>query len=287
MPYLGAHMSVSGGLARCFERIISVQGTSLQIFSRNQRQWQAPNLSDKEIELFRAARSEWGVENPIAVHNSYLINLAAINPEIETKSIAAQIDEIERAAALEIPYLVLHPGNHLGEGVEAGIAKVAANLDKCIESAKDSEKVKILLETTAGQGTCIGSRFEEIAAIINRSKYSGQIGVCFDTCHVLAAGYDIAAPKGYGETFDEFDKTIGLDKLFFFHINDSKKGVGSKLDRHEHIGKGEVGLKGFSLLLNDPRFASHPMVLETPKSEDLHEDKENLKTLRGLLKKAG
>ena len=281
MPLLGAHMSVAGGLSRSFERIRQVDGQALQIFTKNQLQWSAPNLSDREISGFIAAWKAWG-KLPVAAHNAYLINLANPEKTAATRSINALSDEISRCSHLHIPYLIMHPGSHLGSGIETGLAALTANLDTAMEKAACRD-VTILLETTAGQGTGLGACFEEIAFVLEHSGYSRQLGVCFDTCHSFAAGYDIRTPKTCERTFQEFDHLIGLGRIKFFHLNDSKKGLGSRVDRHEHIGKGRIGLPGFRLLINDPRFSDHPMVLETPKEKDLLLDKKNLAVLRGLL----
>ena len=283
MPLLGAHMSIEGGLHKAFARISLVKGESLQIFSKNQRQWKAPPLDDTEIAQFRKAWKEWG-QGPVAVHDSYLINLANPDAKKANLAVAAFAEEISRAGQLDIPYLIMHPGSHVGAGLENGLKQLGANLDRAFKLADTAPSVMVLLETTAGQGTGLGASFEELAHVINHSAHSHRLGVCFDTCHVFAAGYDISTKSGYQKTFRDFEARIGLERLKFFHLNDAKKGLGSRVDRHEHIGKGEIGLEGFRLLLNDPRFASHPMVLETPKGKDLKEDIENLKLLRSILK---
>ncbi|KPJ98388.1 MAG: endonuclease IV [Desulfobacterales bacterium SG8_35] len=283
MPLLGAHMSIEGGLHKAFERISLVRGESLQIFSKNQRQWRAPALSSSEVKQFSKAWEQWG-KGPVAVHDSYLINLANPDAKKANRAVAAFADEISRAGRLGIPYLIMHPGSHVGAGVERGLAGLTANLDRALEQAEDAASVMVLLETTAGQGTGLGSSFEELAHVITHSSYSKRLGVCFDTCHAFAAGYNISTKAGYEKTFAAFDAIIGIERLKFFHLNDSKRELGSRVDRHEHIGKGEIGLKGFRLLMNDPRFAHHPMVLETPKGKDLKEDIANLKLLRSLLK---
>ncbi len=283
MPFFGAHMSISGGLELAFERISRAGGESLQIFSRNQRQWRAEPISDDEARRFTAAWRQWG-NFPVAVHDSYLINLASTSRETAEKSIQALAAELERTARLGVPWLVMHPGSHLGAGVEAGLRTFKNNLDKVFQATPETNKVMILLETTAGQGTGLGADFNELAFIINESKWSERLGVCLDTCHIFAAGYDFRTPGEYRQTFTDFDQIIGLEKLKLFHLNDSKKELGSRVDRHEHIGRGKIGLPGFALLVNDPRFASHPMILETPKSEDPAEDRVNLTTLRNLLK---
>jgi deoxyribonuclease IV len=281
MPFLGAHMSIAGGHALAFARLAQVGGQALQIFVKNQRQWQAPALPAAEIEQFRRRWRECG-EPPMAAHDSYLINLAASRPEIAERSVLALADELERTSLLGISYLIMHPGSHGGTGLEAGLARFTANLDRALALAPLAKQVTILIETTAGQGADLGSRFEEIAAMITASRYPERLGVCVDTCHIFAAGYDIRTPEVYAETFARFDQTIGLERLKFFHLNDARKDLGSRVDRHEHIGRGKIGLGGFRLLLNDPRFAGLPMVLETPKSKDLHEDAANLTILRGL-----
>lgn len=275
-------MSIAGGLHKAFDHIRRVNGQALQIFTKNQRQWQSAPLREKEIRLFLEKRRAWG-RFPIASHDSYLINLATPKQELAQKSIIAFTDELIRAARLAIPFVIMHPGSHVGEGIESGLHQLTHNLDAAISCAKDTDKVTVLLETTAGQGTGLGSTFEEIAFIIDHSRYPERLGVCVDTCHIFAAGYDFRTQQTYKKTFSHFDRVIGLDRVKFFHINDSKKGLGSKVDRHEHIGKGEIGLGGFKLLLNDPRFKSHPMTLETPKGKDLAEDIENLAVLRTLI----
>ena len=283
MPILGAHMSTTGGLHKAFERMEQVKGKALQIFTKNQRQWITKEITEKEAGKFRRCWEESG-KPPIAAHDSYLINLASDKPEIEEKSVSAMAHEIKRVKILGIPFLVMHPGSHTGAGVEKGLARVVKNLDHAINLAKAPEGVTILIETTAGQGTGLGADFSEIAYILDNSTHSNRLGVCFDTCHVFAAGYDIRTPETYEETFSEFDRIIGLDRLKFFHLNDSKNDLGSRVDRHEHIGKGSIGLPGFRLLLNDSRFADHPMVLETPKKNDPEDDIKNLAVLRKLIK---
>lgn len=283
MPRFGAHMSISGGIALAFDRLAEIEGEALQIFTANQRQWQPKTPSPAEVETFKDQRRKSpGVA--VASHDSYLINLASPKEETASKSISAFSDELRRCAALTIEYLVIHPGSHLGEGIEAGLKTFTANLDRAISKADTGHQVMVLLETTAGQGTNLGASFEELATIIASSSYPKQLGVCYDTCHTFAAGYDIRTPKTYAKTMGEFDRLIGLERLKFFHLNDASKGLGSRIDRHTHIGQGEITVAGFRNLINDPRFSNHPMVLETPKSDDLHEDRENLALLRSLLK---
>ena len=282
MPLLGAHESISGGLHLAFDRIRQVGGESLQIFTRNQRQWKAAPLQDEEITAFKQAWDKAG-RMPVASHSSYLINLASSKKGQAAKSVAAFVDELVRCAALSIPHVVLHPGSHGGAGVEAGLSNVTCNLDQVIEQAgDDGASVTVLLETTAGQGTGLGYRFEELAWILEKSKYPDRLGICVDTCHIFAAGYDIRTSEAYAATFAKFDRLIGIDRIRFFHLNDSKKELGSRVDRHEHIGKGHIGQQGFRQLLTDPRFSQHAMTLETPKGKDLAEDRENLAVLRSL-----
>jgi deoxyribonuclease-4 len=274
-------MSIAGGLHLAFTRIRKVRGESLQIFLGNQRQWKTFPLTAEMIEDFR---QQWKKANsmPVAAHDSYLINLAAPDPTTLEKSVAAFADELQRAATLGIPFLITHPGSHRGVGVKAGLKRFVENMDRAIARSKTST-VTVLIENTAGQGTNLGSTFEEISFIIGESQHGDGLGVCFDTSHAFAAGYDLRTRATYEETFSQFDRIIGLERLKFFHINDSKRPLGSRVDRHQHIGKGEIGLAGFRLLLNDPRFRDHPMVLETPKGKELKEDKANLRVLRSLI----
>jgi deoxyribonuclease-4 len=275
-------MSIAGGLHLAFTRIGKVKGEALQIFLSNQRQWKTPPLTAEMIEAFRL---QWQKNHRIVVaaHDSYLTNLAALDQTIVEKSVTAFADELVRAAALEIPFLITHPGSHGGQGVEAGLKRFVHNLDSAL-TLSETSTVKVLIETTAGQGTNLGSKFEEISFILRESDYRDRLGACFDTSHAFAAGYDLRTPETYAETFSLFDRIIGLQRLKFFHLNDSKRPLGSGVDRHEHIGKGKIGLQGFRLLMNDPRFQSHPMVVETPKGEDLREDKRNLRVLRSLIR---
>ncbi|THB70840.1 MAG: deoxyribonuclease IV [Desulfobulbaceae bacterium] len=280
MPYLGAHESVSKGLHLAFERIEKVGGESLQIFTRNQRQWQPKPLADEELTSFSEARQQFS-DMLIASHASYLVNLASGKEELREKSINAFVAELERCHQLQVPYVVLHPGSHTGDGVELGIERFVSALDQAIERAESDSMV--LIENTAGQGTGLGSCFEEIASIRAQTAFGDKVGVCLDTCHLFASGYDFRQKSDYDQVMADFDKQIGLSNLYFFHLNDSKKECGSRVDRHEHIGQGCIGLEGFRHLLNDPRFQNHPMTLETPKGEDLQEDIMNLQTLRSLI----
>ena len=280
MPYLGAHESVAGGLHHAFAHIKQVGGEALQIFTRNQRQWKPKPVSAEEQESFAQA---WQKQPSMVVasHASYLINLASAKPELIAKSIHAFAEECKRCQMLKIPYVVMHPGSHGGDGPEQGLERFVKHMDQALDQT--AGEVMLLLETTAGQGTSLGCSFEELAYIIDNSSHGKNLGVCLDTCHIFAAGYDIRSSESYQATMNQFDQQIGLDRIKFFHLNDSKKGLNCRVDRHEHIGKGAIGIEGFRNLLNDPHFAEHPMTLETPKGKDLQEDRDNLATLRGLL----
>jgi deoxyribonuclease-4 len=271
MPYLGAHESVSGGLHLAFERIHSVGGKALQIFTRNQRQWNPAELSKDEVDAFRA---EWRncPEMEVVSHGSYLVNLASGKVDLLEKSIKAFAGELERCEKLGIEKVVLHPGSHGGAGVEKGIERFVQGLDSAIERARSESMV------------LVGSTFAEIAAILDMSKYPKRLAVCIDTCHIFAAGYDIISPEAYARTFADFDERIGIDRISFFHLNDCKKELGSRVDRHTHIGEGYIGNAGFANLLNDPRFGDHSMTLETPKDKDLEDDRKNLVVLQSLIK---
>ena len=274
-------MSIAGGIHRAFGRIISVKGQALQIFTSNQRQWRVSSVSGEEAALFREHWEKSGFM-PVAAHDSYLINLAGADSIMVEKSVAAFVEELHRTSALGIPFLITHPGSHLGQGIEARLDRFVHNVDRAIDRA-GVDNIMVLLETTAGQGSGLGSLFEELAYILDNSRYGFRMGVCFDTSHAFAAGYDFRTSDVYEQTFSHFDRVIGLERLNFFHLNDSKKDLGSKIDRHEHIGKGHIGLAGFKLLLNDRRFQYHPMVLETPKGKELKEDRRNLRVLRSLI----
>ena len=275
-------MSIAGGLEKALLRGRDAGCDVIQIFSKNSNQWKAKLISEEEIRTFSSVRRETGVF-PAMVHASYLINLASPRPEEWRKSVEAFAVEMERAEALDIPYMVVHPGAHLSSGEEAGSTQSAKALG-LLNSRTSGYRVKVLLEVTAGQGSCIGHRFEQIRRILDQVKESDRLGVCFDTCHVFAAGYDIRRPEGYEETMFALDRTVGLDRVLAFHLNDCKKSLGCRVDRHEHIGKGGIGLMAFECLMNDPRFFALPMVLETPKGPDLKEDLENLGTLRKLIR---
>ena len=286
-------MSIAGGLPRAVDRARAARAQALQIFTKSAGQWRARLLPDEEIEQFRARVEKIGL-SPVIAHNSYLINVAAGPGALRTQSIAALGEELDRAEALGLDGLVMHPGSYTSGNERDGLRLIAEALDRILD-ARPGGKTMILLEHTAGQGTNLGHRFEHLAEIIDRLGGTSRVGVCIDTCHLLAAGYDICTAEGYSRTFAEFDRVVGLSRIRAFHLNDSKKPCGSRVDRHEHIGKGCLGLEPFRLLLNDPRFAGHGMLLETPKLEtpesrrrsDLDPwDARNLRTLRRLIAKA-
>ncbi len=281
MPRFGAHMSISGGLYTACERGRRAGCDIIQIFSKNQQQWRARPLTGAEIARFKEAQQSEGVP-VVMVHDSYLINLAAPGDELWYRSIDAFREELERCAALGIPYLVTHPGAHVGSGEEAGLHRVADALNQLFDAGAGAG-VTVLLETTAGQGSSLGRRFEELARLIELTRQAERVGVCVDTCHIFAAGYDIRSAEAYAVTMAELERIIGLERVKAFHLNDSQKDLGSRVDRHAHIGEGRIGIEGFRALVNDQRFAGLPMVLETPKEEDLADDVRNLATLRSLV----
>jgi deoxyribonuclease-4 len=277
-------MSVAGGLHHAFEAGVRVGCDCLQIFVRNQRQWRAPPLTDEQVAAFEAAKRETGLD-PVVAHASYLLNPASPDRAMRKKSIHGMIDELTRCEALGISALIFHPGSHVDDTMEAGIKRISRSLDE-VHGQCPGYRTIILLETTAGQGTAIGHRFEQLAAILDRVREPDRLGVCLDTCHLFAAGYDFRTAAKYGAMIDELDSAIGLSHVRCIHVNDSKRGLGSRVDRHEHIGKGRIGKRGFAHFLNDERFASVPMILETPKGKDgrgTDLDKVNLKRLRRLM----
>ncbi len=280
---LGAHMSSAGGVHKAVERAVSIGCTALQLFTKNNNQWFAKKLEDEVIENYRKNIGDADLSGVVS-HDSYLINLCAANSDILKKSRASFQDELERCELLGIPYLNFHPGAHVGAGEEEGLKKIVESLDIIHDKTKNF-KVLSVVEVTAGQGTTLGYKFEQINKIITGVQQKNRMAVCIDTCHIFAAGYDISTEKGYEKTFKEFEEIVGLEKLVAFHVNDSKKGLASKVDRHEHIGKGEIGLLGFKLLMNDERFDHIPKILETPKEEDMLDDVENMKILKKLIKK--
>jgi deoxyribonuclease IV len=277
---LGAHMSIRGGVSMAIERAHAIRCTAMQMFVKNNMQWFARPLAREEIRAF-LNHVQRGELLSVFGHANYLINLAATNPLFHTNSIRALAEELVRADQLELPFLVLHPGAHLGAGEEAGLKKIIDSVDEVFRKIS-KVKTKIALEITAGQGSCIGHRFEHLAHIIVNVREPERLRVCLDTAHLFAAGYDIGSEPGVRKTFREFDRVIGRSRLVAIHVNDSKTGRGSRVDRHEHIGKGRIGLDAFRFIMRSPRFSKIPKVLETPKGKDLAEDVINLKTLRRL-----
>jgi deoxyribonuclease-4 len=281
-PLLGAHMSIAGGVDKALLLGKTVDCDAIQIFTKSSRQWAAKAYTKEEIELFGLNRKATGITTVIA-HDSYLLNLGSPDDALRKRSLAAFIDELERCEVLGVSNLVAHPGSHVGAGEDEGIKTIACSLDE-VHKACPGYKVKVTLEITAGQGSNLGYRFEQIARMIDSTKESDRLRVCFDTEHAFAAGYDIRTKEGYERTFTEFDEAIGIDRLAAFHLNDSKKEFNSRVDRHEHIGKGHIGVEAFRFLVNDSRFWGLPMCLETPKGPDLKEDRENLTLLRSLIR---
>ncbi len=286
MPLFGAHCSIAGGLHRAAEIAAELDSGTVQLFTKNANQWSARPIADSEAKAFKAAVRQARLKHPTA-HDSYLINLAAPGEELFAKSVAAFVDELTRAEQLGLSYLVTHPGAHVGSGEDAGLRRVTEGLDEALRRTA-GYKVKVLLENTAGQGTCLGHRFEHLARLIADSADPGRLAVCFDTCHAFAAGYDLSTQEGYDATFAEFARVVGLRKLKAFHVNDSARPLGSRVDRHAGIGLGRIGEAAFRRLANDPRFAKHPMILETPKEDAAGRpmDPVNLGKLRGFVAEA-
>src|SRR5215510_3333252 len=278
---LGAHMSIRGGVSMAIERGRSIHCTAMQIFVKNNMRWFARPLTREEIRSF-LGHAQRGELLSVFGHANYLINLAATNPQFHANSIRALAEELVRADQLELPFLVLHPGAHLGAGEEAGLEKIVNSVDEVFRKIP-KVKAKIALEITAGQGSCIGHRFKHLAHIIANVREPERLRVCLDTAHLFAAGYEIGSESGVRTTFHEFDRVIGRNRLVAIHLNDSKTGLGSRVDRHEHIGKGQIGLAPFVEIMQSAEFRRIPKVLETPKKEDLKEDVENMELLRGLL----
>lgn len=282
MQLLGAHVSISGGVSKAVERAEKLGFTAMQIFTKNNNQWFSKPINETEAERFKLLLKNSQIKFVVS-HSSYLINLCAKNPETLKKSRASLIDELSRCEILDIPYLNFHPGAHGGQGEKEGIKIIAESINFAHSETKNFQ-VKSMLELTAGQGTNLGYRFEHIAEIIDLVEDKNRMAVCIDTAHIFAAGYDIRTPEAYEKTMSEFDKIIGFDKLKLLHMNDSKKELGSRKDRHEHIGKGFIGLQGFANIMNDKRIGNIPKILETPKGKEQTEDIENLKILKSLIK---
>jgi deoxyribonuclease-4 len=278
---LGSHMSTAGGMAKAIERGESIGCTAIQVFVKGNTRWQFPPLKDDDIAAFRAGLERGNIKSVIA-HAIYLVNLASDKQEFVRKSVDDLVDELTRCETLGIPGLVLLPVAHCGAGDDCGLAAIVAGLDEVFQATADF-KVQILLETTAGQGSCLGWQFSELAHIINNVRKPERLGICLDTCHVFAAGYDIRTEAGYKQLWADFDSVIGRDNLKAIHLNDSKQPCGSRKDRHHHIGQGEIGLEAFKFIMNDKSLRGIPMVLETEKDKEMTEDVKNMKLLRSLL----
>ncbi len=286
---IGAHMSVAGGVSKAVERAVLHGCESLQIFAKNANRWAAPSLDAGEVRAFRRRVDESGI-TPVVSHASYLINLATTVPALRAQSLASFIDELDRAHVLGLLGVVIHPGTCTA-GTEEDALALVADMIRAALAARPRRRTMVLLESTAGQGRSVGHRFEHLARIVEHLDGSPRVGVCLDTCHLVASGLDIVSEAGYRETFESFDRIVGLDRVRVFHGNDSKRPCGSRIDRHEHIGQGCLGLEPFRRLLNDPRFVDLPMLIETEKSPGTWRpgavvedplDAKNLATLRGL-----
>jgi deoxyribonuclease-4 len=288
-PRLGAHMSIAGGLPRAVDRAVRHGCEAFQIFAKNASQWRGRSLPPEEIREFRV-RVEEARLAPVVSHASYLINLASANAGLRQQSIEAMADELDRAEALGLLGVVLHPGSYTDGSADRGLALITGALAGLLSERRHG-KTMVILEHTAGQGTALGARFEELATIIEGLRDHHRVGVCLDTCHLLASGYDICSPEGYGATFSQFGRSLGFDRLKVFHLNDSKRALGSRVDRHAHIGEGCLGLEPFRRIVNDRRFGGLPMLLETPKARARAAgpievdplDAKNLATLRSLM----
>lgn len=277
---LGAHMSIAGGVHNAPLLAASVGCTALQIFTKSSNQWKTKPFAEGEVEAFKKNVAANGIEAVVA-HDAYLINLAAPDDALYAKSIDAFEEEMHRCETLGIPVLIMHPGAPLEQGDDFGIERVSAAFSE-LHRRTSGINVRIAVEITAGQGSHIGRTFEQIARIIEKTTRGDLLRVCFDTCHAFAAGYDLSTEEGYHDTWQQFDRLIGLERLAVIHVNDSMKGLGSRVDRHQHIGKGAMGLVPFRLLMNDSKLADVPKILETPKEKDLAEDRMNLALLRQL-----
>jgi len=280
-PLLGVHVSIQGSVSLAIGRGEALGCTAIQIFTKNANQWRAKPLVADEVSAFKEARERAGMT--VAAHDGYLINLASPKPSLLHDSMAAFREELDRAEALEIPSLIMHPGAHTGSGEEAGLRSVIASFNTLLKETS-GYRVTIAVENTAGQGTALGSSLEHLARIVNDCAQPERLGVCIDSCHAFAAGYDLRAPDGYHAFVEQLDRLVGLERVRAVHLNDAKKGLGSRVDRHEHIGEGMLGLEFFRLIMNDPRFLTIPKLLETPKERDgIDMDPINLGILRGLI----
>ncbi len=287
---LGAHISTAGGAFKAFKRASDIDCETMLIFTKSNRQWKAKPLSEEDIEAYQREAEAFANITPVAVHASYLINLASPDEALWEKSFQALKIEVERCGALGIPLITFHPGSFVKSDEQTGLANIGRGVRRLLdETAVSAPGTTICLETMAGQGTNLGHRFEHLAYQLDQSGPNDRLGVCFDTCHVFAAGYDIRTPEAYAATMEEFDRVIGLEQIKVFHFNDSKFELGLRKDRHAHIGQGHIGLEGFANFVNDPRWAKHAAQLETPKKEEdddgneVEMDPVNLAALRALV----
>lgn len=278
---LGTHVSVAGGMNTAFERGERIGCTTMQVFVKNSNQWEGKPLTPSDTENYKTAAAKSTIR-PVFAHAAYLINLCAVSPAVYKNSRRAFEDELARCEALGIKGLILHPGSHMGEGEDAGIRRIAESLN-FVHKRTAGFRTLTVLETTAGQGTAVGYRFEHLRDILGQVEEQHRMAVCVDTAHLYAAGYDITTQPGWENTTNDLEHLIGIARVAAVHVNDSKKPLGSRVDRHEHIGKGLIGLTAFRQLMNDPRLADVPKILETEKSEDMHEDVDNMNTLRSLV----
>ena len=279
-PLLGAHFSIAGGLHKALYRAREYGCTAVQIFTKNASTWKERTLTDQDIETFDRARQETGIA-AIASHTAYLINLGSPEKKKFERSCTALTHEMTRSFQLGIPWVVHHPGAHMETGEAAGIERIAEGINRVLHENQDGPR--LLLETCAGQGTTLGHTFEQLAAIVEKVAQGERLGFCLDTCHIFAAGYDIRTEAAYHKTMTAFDKVLGLDRLKVIHLNDALRGLGSRVDRHDHIGKGKIGSEGFSFIMNDERLIHIPKILETPKKEGgIDWDRRNLDFLETI-----
>jgi len=281
MDLLGAHVSIAGGIHNAVDRGVKSGCGAIQIFTQNSNQWRGKAVSDAEAKLFRDKFAASGLAEVVS-HDIYLINLASAPGDVQDKSLVAFREELERCARLGIKKIVMHPGSHNGDGEEVGLRRICEAFDILLTRVPEFTGT-VLLENTAGQGSNLGYTFSQLKAIMRGTAFPERFGVCFDTCHAFASGYPINDRDGYLRTMDELDQAVGLDRLLAFHLNDSKKGLGCKVDRHDHIGAGTLGLEPFRFILNDPRFTNVPKFIETPKGDDDEMDAVNLTLLRSLV----
>ena len=284
MSLVGAHVSISGGFDHAILRGEKIGANCIQIFTKSNRQWSAKKISEEDVAKFLSQQKKSTIQIVVA-HASYLINLGSSTTSVVQKSIDALVEELQRCDMLKIPFLILHPGTMRNNNEQESLQEIAQNINTVLQKAKPKH-VTLLLETMAGQGSTVGNTFEQLATILKHVKHKKQIGICVDTCHIFASGYVFDAPATYKKLWQDFDKTIGLNKLKVFHMNDSKKNAGARVDRHEHIGKGMINPQAFKLLMQDPKFKKIPKILETPKGADeFADDIKNIKALQKYLKK--